>query len=290
MSLYEGIPTGKNKPKKESWAPKHEAVFGKTPTDKHEAVWGKADAELSLKEAAERRTSAPIHDSVFKNENVENNPVVETPPIEEVSVASAAPEKAEGQEAGRVETVVSESAETTPPEEATLESTPEEKEAADLAAVRERLGINPEDTASNQPERTKEHADVSMWDDPAYKEIRDRIAARSPQKEPLLVDYQAEREYARAEPKKFAEHEFLERERIYRASDGAPDIAKDPTFNRLFVPKEYGGEGFLRNHDYSEVTARKVLILRFPEKAKAYAETDPMLRRMFNGEDVKKAA
>lgn len=69
--MYEGIPTGKQKLDKESWAPKHKAVFGEEPHSIDDAVFKNQKSEKEAAKEARRipgTDPAPVHESVFGKE------------------------------------------------------------------------------------------------------------------------------------------------------------------------------------------------------------------------------
>lgn len=145
----------------------------------------------------------------------------------------------------------------------------EEQDATELAAVRERLGIAPQDK-----EQKKVNLEYNLHKDEDYVQIRDSIYARNREKHSNLIEVEAEREFQRRFPQKFAEHEAAEAERIYTDTQGRPFLRNDPTYQRMFIRREHGGGGRNDNLHYEVNAAQFDFIDRYPVKAAAYATTD----------------
>lgn len=124
-----------------------------------------------------------------------------------------------------------------------------------------------------------------MWSDEDYRRLESDLGRRRPEKyNTAQGDYELMQDYRRLYPDKFKAYEKKESTRIYRSHDNLPRISNDPAYKRLFIPHSVGGMGFDEGVGVDVSNALTHFIRKYPEKAKAYAETDEKLKRMLERE------
>lgn len=174
------------------------------------------------------------------------------------------------------------------PEQVPVEEAPEsnhEQEEQVIEAATEKLSPAPAEVhapAQSIPESAEALSDLEfdLYKDPLYKQLYHKMETKRPDKWDTQLRLETEREFERLNPERFKAYQEKMKTIVYRDSSGRPRIDYDPLYERLFLDRQYGGEGHKAGVPYDSLAAHIKFIERYPEKAAAYAETDSRISHL----------
>lgn len=171
-------------------------------------------------------------------------------------------------------------AERTPPEPVAEESVEPvmKTRPSDTAAIEEKPVPVVETPA--EPEKPVFDLKWNIREDDEFREIQRQIELRRPDKIDHQVRLEAMREFQRKNPDKFKAYTELEKTTVYRDLHGSPVLRNDYTFNQMFLSRDLGGLGYSQTDPHELHRAYETIARYYPEKAKAYAQTDPKMKHL----------